>query len=504
MSEYTQIYGRLSKSRIPLDTKRVLAFIASAAIFPLISCSGVKNPCTVNCGGGSGKATLILTLAAVPFTPPPGTSVLSFAVTLNSVSLTPSTGGSDVNIPLNIASYSVDLMRLQSDSAFLAQRIGTVPTGTYNQLSVNLNAVVTYCTATSGTPGCDMGSITQITKSFATPTVSSFSLSLSANQKAGLRLLINLANVLTTNPLTQMVTAVDLTAANVVTTLALPPATSTLSSGQFDYIEDVTGVVTAASSSSVTVHTATRGSFTSAITSTTIGSPNCVIQNTPCMPAVGQIASLDATLNTDGTLTLLQFDPLSIESSDMIEGIVTTQNTSSTEFRIVTNDLVPASKGSLISGLNLGDSINVTLAPNVLPFVIDSKGLPIVNSPFNGGTSATDILPGQTVALRVTGFTAKSGNTEASAQVDVVVLRFTRVAASVSGPPAPNFMIQSLPPFFGHNGPMQVQFGNGTPSTYLDGYSSTGSISTGDNLAIRALYFGLTAPAFTAAKVRKN
>jgi hypothetical protein len=215
----------------------------------------------VNCGG-TGNASLSLTLAAVPFTPPPGTSILSFAVTINSISLTPSTGGSDVSIPLNASTYSVDLTRLQSDSSFLGQSINSVPKGTYNQLSVNLSAVVTYCTATSGTPGCHPGSVTQISKSFSTPTTSNFSLTLAANQQAALRVLINFANALTVNSSTQAVTAVNLTATNVITTATLPPSASTLSSGEFDYIEDVTGVVTAASSSSVTVATATRGSIT--------------------------------------------------------------------------------------------------------------------------------------------------------------------------------------------------------------------------------------------------
>ena len=483
---------------------RVCAALAGiAAVFALASCSGTGTTCTVNCGT-SGDASLSLTLGAVPFTPPPGTSILSFAVTINSVSLTPSTGGSDVTIPLNASTFSVDLTRLQSDSAFLGQFINSVPKGTYNQLSVNMNAVVTYCTATSGTPGCNPGSVTQITKSFATPTTSNFSLTLAANQQAALRVLVNFANALTVNSSSQAVTNVNLTATNVITTVSLPPTASTLSSGEFDYIEDVTGVVTAASSSSVTVQTATRGSITAAITGSTIGSPNCVIQNTACTPTVGQIASLDATLNSGGTATLLEFDPLSTTSFDLIEGIVTTNNTSGTQFQIVTNDFVPASSGSLLSALSLGDPVNVTLSASVLPFVIDSKGLPIVNTAFNGGNAVSDILPGQTVALRVTNFTARSGTTPASAIADAVALRFTRVAGNVSSPPAPNFNIQSLPAFFGQSAPLQVQFGTGNPNTYLDGYSSAAAITTGDNVAIRALYFGSTVPAFTAAKVRKN
>jgi len=488
-----------------MNSKRSAVLVALAAMFFLTSCSGTKNVCTTNCGQ-NGDATLSVTLAAVPFTPPPGTSILSFVVTINSISLTPSAGGSDVPISLNSGSFSVDLTRLQSDASFLGVASAKIPAGTYNKVTVGITgAVVTYCVATSGTPGCKTGTVAQFTTGAGAPVTSNFSLTLSSNQKAGLRVQINFANALTVNVGTQAVTAVSLNAANVITTLSLPPSASILPSGTLDYVDDVTGVVTAASSTSVTVQTARQGTITATITSATIGSPNCVIQNQPCSPTQGQIASLDATLNPDGTFTLLQFDPLSTKGADAIEGIVTTENTSSTQFQIVTNGFVQASSGSVLSGLSLGDIVNVTLSNSVQPFVIDSKGLPVVNTPFNGGTSATDILPGQTVMLRVTGFTAKSGNTSASAQVDFVVLRFTRVAGTVSNPTGAIFNIGSLPLLFGQTGSSQVQLSSGSPSTELDGYASPGAITSGDNVAIRALFFGTgTVPGFSAAKVRKN
>lgn len=488
-----------------MNAKRSAVLVAISAIFLLTSCSGTKNRCVTNCGG-NGNATLSLTLAAVPFVPPPSTSILSFVVAINSLALTPSAGGSDVAIPLNNSTFTVDLTRLQSDSAFLGLDASSIPAGAYNQLKLGItSAVVTYCAATSGIQGCNTGSVAQFTTGPSTPTVNGFTLTLASNQQAGLRILINIGPALTVNSSTQAVTGVSLTAANVLSALTLPPGASTLVTGQLDFLDDVTGVVTAASSSSVTVQTATRGSITAAVTNTTIGSPNCVIQNTPCTPTVGQIASLDATLNSDGTATLLEFDPLSTTSFDLIEGIVTTLNASSTQLQIVTNDFVPASKNSLTSGLSLGDTVNVTLTPGVLPFVIDSKGLPIVNTPFNGSTSATNILPGQTVALRVTGFTPKSGTTPASAQVDAVALRFSRVAGGVSTPAGTTFSFAGLPPFFGQTGSNQVQLSSGSPSTELDGYSSTGAIISGDNVSIRALFFGTgSVPAFSAAKVRKN
>jgi hypothetical protein len=493
-----------------MNPRKYLVFGVFAAILSLSSCSGVHGPCTTNCGGGGGTASLNLTLAAAPFVPPPSTSLLSFAVTINSVSLTPASGGSVVTIPLNAATYSVDLTKLQSDSAFLGQVISNMPSGTYNKVTVGVtSAEVTYCTASSGTAGCNSGSVAQFSAGASAPPTSSFSLTLADGQQAGLQVVFNIGNAVTVNTATQVVTGVNLAAANVVTAVSLPPAASTLSTGQLDYLEDITGNVTAASSSSVTVQTATRGLVTSIINSSTIVSQNCLItnlNNQPCAPAVGQVVSIDSTLNSDGTSTMLEFDPLSLTSVDLIEGIVTSESTSNTQFHIVANDYVSATSGSHIGGLRLGDTVNVTLGNGALPFFIDSKGLPDSSgSTFLGSNSATNIHTGQTVMVRVTGFTARSGNTPALATADAVVLRFTRFAAAAASAGATQFSIGSLPPFFGLTVQPQVLTSIGSPITYLDGYSSIGSINSGDTLGIRALYFGsAVTPSFTAAKVRKH
>jgi hypothetical protein len=489
-----------------MNSRRVLAFLAVSSALILTSCSGVNNGCTVNCGGG-GSASLNVTLAALPLVPPPSTSILSFAVTISGISLTPSTGGSDVNIPLNATTYSADLTRVESDSSFLGQVIANIPAGTYNKVTVGVSsAVVTYCTAVSGVAGCKTGSLAQIVKgpvSAATP--AAFSLTLASGQQAAIQVRFNFANAITVNAVTQQVTGVDLSAANVLTAVSLPPAASSLAAGQTDFLDDLTGVVTATTSTTITLQTATHGTVTSVITANSIGSPNCAINNQVCDPTVGQVASIDAALNADGTASLLEYDPISSTSVDIIEGIVTTANLSATQFEIVINDFVPATSNSLLAGLTLGTPVQVTLSGSVLPFAIDSKGLPVVLTAFGGNTSATDILPGQTVALRVTNFVPAAGNVPAAALVDAVVLRFTRVAGNVTSVPAPHFSVQSLPPFFGQSTTNQVQLGVTNPSTYFDGYSNSSGITVGDNVSMRVLYFGLgVTPSFTAAKVRKQ
>src|SRR6266478_898215 len=111
--------------------KALLLFLLLAS-FCLAACSGPTTVCTVNCGGG-GSATVSFTLVAD--TLPANPSILSFKVTIDRITLTPTTGTAQTFTP-NPA-LVVDLMRLQSDTAFLGT-LTNVPSGSYTvQLSLS-------------------------------------------------------------------------------------------------------------------------------------------------------------------------------------------------------------------------------------------------------------------------------------------------------------------------------------------------------------------------------
>jgi Domain of unknown function (DUF4382) len=478
----------------------------------LTSCSGKHGgPCTINCGNGN--ATVGVTLAATPLTPPPGTNLLSFTVDVVGVSLTPSSG-STVSIPLNATTYVVDLTKVQSDSVFLGISAG-VPAGTYSSMTVSLsNPSVTYCTQTSGNSGCANGSLAIVTGPAAAPQISTapFPLTLTADQQTGLAVNVNLSNILTISQ-TQAVTAVKLAAANALSASALPPAASNLVTGELDFIDDVTGNVTAVSGQSVTVKTATRGSLTAVANSSTVFSPNCTnlfnrATSIACAK-VGDVASLDMTLNPDGTFTLLEYDPLDSATGDWLEGVVTAPATSSVQFKIVTNDLVAATANSLL-GTNpiTGTPVTVTLT-GTNPFLIDSKGFNVTGASI--GTDASSLLPGQTVFLHVTSFTAASGTPPvALATIDKLYLRFTRVSGSVVGTGTlTSFNIQSLPTLFGISTQQQVGLTQGAPpsvpATNFDG-ASVGTGLSNQTVSIQALYFrpNTFTYTFVAAKVRAH
>lgn len=483
----------------------------------LTSCSGPL--CTVNCGVNGGTASVNATLAAVPFTPPPGTNILSFAVTLTGISLT-TVSGTNVNIPLNSTTFIVDLTKLQSDSAFLGQALTNVPAGTYNKITVSVSSVVvTYCTQTSpGTAGCSVGSVKQVTQAATTPATSSFSMTLSTNQQAGVQIQFNFAKAITissTQP--QVVSKVDLTAAGVLTASVLAPTstTSSLATGQLDFVEDVTGVVTAVTSSTVTVKTVTHGSITATANSSTFFSPNCTNFSLPTnigCAKVNQIASIDAALKADGTFTLLDYDPLDTSATDWIEGVVTSVPTLPTQFQIAANDLFQPTSGSVVgTNLPLGSPVTINLGTGAT-FGVDSKGLtvPADANTFSGSSDTSILRPGQTVAVRVSSFTAAAGSTLAIATVNFVGLRFTRISANVSSIGAPvSISIQSLPPFFGGTtteiAELNTAAAPSTAPTNFDGVSDATLLTVGNTVSIRALYFGpSSAMPFTCAKVRKH
>jgi hypothetical protein len=241
-------------------------------------------------------------------------------------------------------------------------------------------------------------------------------------------------------------------------------------------------------------------------------SPNCTAFNLgtsfSCAEE-GQVASLDMTLAADGTLHLVEYDPLAATGGDWIEGVVVQSPFSSTQFQIITNELILAPSNTLIgNNLQLGAPVAVSLT-NPKPFVVDSKGLIVPISGFAGATDASVLQPGETLAVHVVGFKPASGNNIASANADFVYLRFTPVAGLVSNVAPPNtFTMQSFPSFFGLSSPVTVQLSNGAPSTDFDGITDVSSLVSEQVVSISAIYFGPasgptpTSTPFCAAKVR--
>src|SRR3984957_16045129 len=157
------------------------------------ACSGLGDSGGVVPPPVTGDATLSITLQTKPLTPP-GTNILSYSLTVGGLTLTPATGN-----PINVAGpLTFDMMRLQSDSGFLGKV--TAPAGTYTSLTVSLtDALVTFCTDTTGVPGCNTASVVSVTGGISSPiiTLPNGGLVLTSNQQTGISIDFNIGGTLT-------------------------------------------------------------------------------------------------------------------------------------------------------------------------------------------------------------------------------------------------------------------------------------------------------------------
>jgi hypothetical protein len=499
-------------------TKSVFLCVSLIAVF-MTACSGLGDSGGVVPPPVNADATLSITLQAKPLTPPPGTNILSYSLTVGGLTLTPATGN-PINIP---GPLTFDMMRLQSDSGFLGTV--TAPAGTYTSLTVSLtDAVVTFCTDTTGVPGCNTASVVSVTGGASSPiiTLPNGGLVLTSNQQTGLSIDFNIGGTLTLTG--QTISKVDLSTATNLTTITLGTThPSDLTATQLDYLEDIIGSV-AVNGNNVTITTANHGTITAVADSNTFFSPNCNLSgvgngtNTIACVQANQVASIDAILNADGTMKLIAFNPISAATAtgnDFIEGVVAFTPTNPNQFTLIASDAALTTSGSVLpKPFPIGTTVNVTLKANT-PFAVDTNGLAVAASDvanFNTGTgSATSLLPGQMVAIRVAGFTNNSG--VFAVMTDALELRSSRVAGTAAQNGTNTGFLYtgtSLPPYLGINLPVPlVEFTTGTPptqnSTHFDGVTSSTGVVNGTVYSTRALYFGQNASfPFVAGKVRQN
>ncbi len=510
--------------------KRNKAFLLAVLVPALALCS-CYHEFPGGGGGGGGATTANVSLTMVSDTLPATIGIISFRVAISSIVLTSSTGTTST---LNTGNLIVDLARAQSDSIYLGTITG-VPTGTNSSITLQFTGgEIAFYNGTGvnlTSPTCASGA-TCIAKFSAsgTPIITN-SQTISANTGFGID--FNLANAVTVSGTALSINLTNSGNTNVVSSFSLPRNTN-LAAGQLDLVEDFTGVATVTGTSVVKVASqgaAGRGTITASSSTNTIYDqdptqtmcPGGTTSLSGCLSTNNQAASMDAILNSDGTFTVQEIEPLLPSPIvDTVEGTVIYINPNNvTQFEIVVSDILPATTNSKIGSLNIGDPFIVNLA-NAPLFYVDSKGLQVQNSypssygAFFGQTDTSALHLGQVVAVHVNSFTAANGNTPAIANgVDTVTLRWSRFIAPVAAGSAPGlFNITGLPGYFYINQAniLGVQVFVGTQGTEgvtnLDGIANGSSPAATPAVGVRALYLedpGYTLnPPFFAAKVRQQ
>lgn len=456
---------------------------------------------------------------------PANPSILSFKVSVTSVVLTPSSGTAQTLSP---ATQVVDLMRLQSDTAFLGT-LSSVPSGTYTVQVAFSSPEITFqndtaSAITAGSASCASASVCVFSLSASgTPTIGSFTLSVTSSGQQGVGIDFNLNNAIS---LSSGALSVNFNPSSpspgVLSAFTLPRANSNLGASQLHLIEDFTGVVSL-NGSAVTLTSPTRGTLTATAVSATNFDPDpsgtlCPTGTSTLSACVSanQIASMDAVLNSNGTFSIQEIEPLFSTQQDIVEGIVFAINTT-TQFSIAVTDESQAASNSLIGGLKTGDLLTVNI-PSPQPFFVDTKGLlvpPGSKGLFQGLTDTSAINNGQVVAIHAAAFTAANGTTIASATADTVTLRWSRLTASLTGAMQPGLInVNTVPSYFSITSssifPTQVFTGTlgADGVTNLDGVPTAANLNAGLPVALRVLYLDNTthsAPLpFMAAKIRQQ
>lgn len=474
--------------------------MAAITLTTLAGCSGVGSG--TGPGPGNQNANLALTLTSKPSISLNNISVLAASVGITGIALTPSTGTA-VAVTLSPTVYPVDLARLQSDTAFLGSI--SLPATTYTSATLTFSApVLTILNQTGGTLNstCLSGTICQIvlTAGAAQVTTAPFPLTLTSGQATGVSINMDLNLALT---VTSGTLALSFTTANVATAATLPRTGAP--TGSLDLIEDFVGKVTAVSSSSITVAAANGISLQFKLpASPRIEDPQglCAALNATCLVANQTVVSVDATVNTDGTLTVVSADLLDATPQDEVEGTLLANGVAGQFFLVVSNKVV-ATGNSTLAAANVGDTFLVTLNNPV--FIVDTDeffnnaSLP----PSNVTTlflSEADLVDGQDVMVHVTAATGTAAAGDQAITTDRVRLRFTRTTGTVQSVSGQSFTLANVPPYIPFTtNPLVDTIQN---ATNFDGATDVNSLTASQNVSIRALLLNNSVFSFYAAKVR--
>jgi hypothetical protein len=476
--------------------------------------------------------TVDVSFVLVADTPPATLGLVSLKVIPTAITLTPSTGTA-TTFDINSGNgYSFDLVRLQSDSAFMGTAT-KVPTGTYTSIAVTFSGAEiaffngTGVTITNLTPTCLAGTVCIVT--LPGPFTSTITTTEAISANTGLGIDVNLAKVVSVTGGTLTISFINSGTTSVASAFSLPRTNSNLASGQLDLIEDFTGIATV-SGTTVTIAPAAAVNhppITASSASTTVYDldPTGTLCSgatslSACFTTTGEAASMDAILHSDGTFTVQEIEPLLASPVvDTVEGtVVSIKPNTTTQFNIIVTDIIPAASGSLIASLGIGSPLTVNLALGPI-FKVDTKGLALGGSVANfaSGSDTNTLHVGQSVAVHVKAFTAANGTTAAIANnVDTVTLRWSRFTATPVGALTVSLSnINTLPAYFSFNPTtsFEVQIfsgiqGQGADVTNLDGISNGNPPLATPPIGVRALFIedptSTLAPAFFAGKIRQH
>jgi hypothetical protein len=430
----------------------------------------------------NGSSSVVL---AMTDTPPSTVTFLSAEVTLTGASLNPG------NVSLFSGSATVDLVRLQTDIAYLATA-AKIPSGNYTSVTLTFaNPLLTIENDTpspivSGTTTCAVGSICTLpptsTANLST-SVPLTSFSIASSSTTGLLIDVNLDNLLSAS------LGADFSAGTTVTSFT-PAGTGAPPVGAEDVVGQV-GSVNASTNTFTLTNATASYSLKADSTSTFFQFPStgaCTAPGFGCLQN-SQILSVDIGILSDGSILARNIVFEDADNSDAeIEGIITSTNVGSQQFNIVIQTM-----SAPVSGLSLGQPITVQYSSTQTPFDIDLVHADNLQMSTAGFLFATpvDLVVGQQVSVR-----RNSSSTATLINADRVRLRMTRVTATVQRG-LPNLFLVNLPSLFsGHGGITSItaQTSLTPPTIYYEVGQNINSsnIVIGESVSVRGPVFNVS------------
>lgn len=480
-----------------MKSYKAFPFLTLLACISLCSCYHEFSTGTGGGGGGGGNNGNTFLNVTITSTPSTTFSFPSLNWQIGGVSLINSAGTA---VPITGAPAPLlDFARLQTDSANFGH--ATIAAASYTKLQIQFNAPSSsyfYNSTNATLLGCASGAVclipTTVAGFGATTVTVPVTYTATANANAGIRINFDLSKAVTsTGGMT-----FDFTQTGAVTLTTLPPALSSQTSG-LDTVDNFTGVVTAKTSTSVTVSSffSQPSTFTMAATvefddpfsiCTAPASFNCLTAN--------QNVSIDGVINSDGTLTAEEVDFLDpAPAVNELEGVIISPLSNSQFKMALTNGM-----GSAV--VNVGSTVIVNLS-NAATFFADPKNLGVSTTPL-GFQSQSDLVMGQ--AVMVQGGTFSSTNTSITNPTRVL-LRYSSIGGTVQSPGSPIFTLSGVSPFLVNLVSNSVVV-NTFPNTAYDNISNfSGLVGGTTNASARSLYLNPNSGAaqpLLAAKVRAH
>jgi hypothetical protein len=247
-----------------------------------------------------------------------------------------------------------------------------------------------------------------------------------------------------------------------------------------------------------TLHTMSGDFPITTDTNTQFEFPNCTANNFSCLQT-NMVVEVDAMMMPGGIFLARRISFEDDAEDDELEGMVFKID-DAMHFEMVVLDELRS-----LNNINVGNPVVVTLSNPSFQVQMEELSAPsAMVSAFQGATDTSQLLPGQTVEVRLTA--PANPGPPISVTADRVRLRMTQFTATVSGAPVPpNFMVGNLPSLFTSAGISSIQVQTSS-NTQFEGVTDVSGLADTDTVSVRGLLFsnGTNPPVLAAKKVRKR